>query len=72
MATDTRASTSGSDSLEAGAPEIEVTPAMIEAGRDCIASRWTEFTGPSGHSLWDEVLTGVFRAMSGSRDKYLP
>jgi hypothetical protein len=25
-------STSGSDSLEAGAPEIEVTPAMIEAG----------------------------------------
>src|SRR4030088_1446405 len=27
-------STSGSDSPEAGAPEIEVTPAMIEAGVD--------------------------------------
>lgn len=47
--------------------DTEVTPAMIEAGRRVISAVWLDFTGPSGHVLWDEVLTKVFRAMSGAR-----
>ena len=42
----------------------EITPEMIEAGRNVIASRWLDFIGPRGSQLWDEVLGGVFRAMS--------
>lgn len=49
-----------------GAPEIEVTPAMIAAGRECISSVWLDFTGPNGSSLWDHVLTRVFRKMSAA------
>lgn len=58
---------SQSDSGEAGAPEIEVTPDMIAAGKECIASVWLDFTGPNGHSLWDSVLTQVFREMSAAQ-----
>jgi hypothetical protein len=49
--------------VEAGAPEIEVTPAMIAAGRECIASVWLDFTGPNGHEEWGPVLTRVFQEM---------
>lgn len=49
--------------------EIEVTPAMIKGGKDEIAAVWTEFTGPDGGTLWDEVLTRVFRAMTAAHRK---
>jgi hypothetical protein len=55
------------DDAEAGAPEIEVTPAMIDAGRECIASVWLDFTGPNGQSEWGPVLTRVFREMTAAR-----
>ena len=51
---------------EVGAPEIEVTPAMIAAGRECIASVWLDFIGPNGHAEWGPVLTRVFREMSAA------
>lgn len=58
---------------EATENEIEVTPEMIEAGKECIASVWLDFTGPSGHLEWGPVLTRVFRAMSAARvDEYVP
>lgn len=41
-----------------------VTPAMIEAGREVISGRWSEFIGPDGAQLWDEVLRDVFLAMA--------
>jgi hypothetical protein len=44
--------------------EIFVTPEMIEAGKDVIASQWGEFVGLSGYKLWDSVMTDVFRAMT--------
>ena len=44
--------------------EIEVTPEMIEAGRDVIASRWLDFiSSDEGPLLWGKVLSGVFQAM---------
>jgi hypothetical protein len=50
-----------------GRAEIEITPEMIEAGHNAIASRWAEFTGVSGHSLMGEVLSEVFLAMWAAR-----
>lgn len=47
--------------------EIEVTPAMIEAGREALSSRWHDFTAVTGFRLWDEVLTEVFQAMMEAR-----
>ena len=59
------------DTTGAGAPgrkdEIEVTAAMIAAGREPIARRWLDFTGLQGARLWDEVLIEVFRAMMAAR-----
>ncbi|MGJ0427190.1 hypothetical protein [Methylocystis sp.] len=49
--------------------EIEVTPEMIEAGREVIASRWMEFIGLGGSSEWAEVLRLVFLAMMEVRPK---
>ena len=50
--------------------EIEITPEMIEAGKEEIAARWLEFTSvDEGPSLWGEVLTAVFLAMMKSRQK---
>lgn len=49
--------------------EIEVTPEMIDAGRECISRRWIDFTGPLGFRLWDEVLSETFRAMSAARQQ---
>lgn len=51
----------------ASAQSIEITPEMIEAGRDPIARRWIDFTGPRGSRLWDEVLCEVFLAMWAAR-----
>jgi hypothetical protein len=50
---------------EAGAPAdgIEVTTAMIDAGRREIAMVWNEFISDSGVEMWSEVLTAVYRAM---------
>jgi hypothetical protein len=55
--------------LERVAGAIEVTTAMIEAGKRPIEERWLEFTGPEGGLLWDEVLREVFLAMWGARHK---
>lgn len=49
--------------------EIEVTPEMIEAGRDVISSVWLDFIGPTGGRLWGEVMTGVFRAMTEAQHR---
>jgi len=43
--------------------EIEVTPEMIEAGREVVSSRWLDFIDPKGSNIWGEVLTSTFRAM---------
>jgi hypothetical protein len=56
---------SDASATEAGAPEIEVTPAMIAAGRECIASVWLDFTGPNGHREWGPVLTRVSSSAIG-------
>jgi hypothetical protein len=52
--------------------EIEVTPEMIEAGRDVISSVWVDFTGPLGASLWDSTLTRAYLAMREARLKSHP
>lgn len=54
-----------------GAPEdeIEITPAMIEAGKEVVCRVWVDFTGPRGFLLWDEVLSGTFRAMTEARHR---
>lgn len=60
------------DRLALAESEIEVTSAMIEAGKDEIASRWVEFTSDDdeGPRLWGEVLTAVYRAMTAARPKF--
>jgi hypothetical protein len=47
--------------------EIEVTPAMIEAGREAMSAHWLDFIGPTGFQLWDKVLTETFAAMWEAR-----
>jgi hypothetical protein len=47
--------------------EIEVTSAMIEAGREAMERRWIEFTNLHGFRLWDKVLTETFRAMMAAQ-----
>jgi hypothetical protein len=55
----------------ASAPDaIEITAEMIAKGREAMESRWLEFTGLSGHRLWDEVLRETFQAMWGARTRY--
>lgn len=53
-------------------PEIEITPEMIAAGRECISSVWLDFVGPNGHRLWDSTLTAVFREMSAAQRRSRP
>jgi hypothetical protein len=59
----------GPDSTGAGAPEDEITRAMLDAGREPISSRWLDFTGPHGFRLWDEVLSEVYLAMREARHR---
>jgi hypothetical protein len=47
---------------------IDVTPKMIDAGRDAIERVWIDFTGPLGFQLWDEVLREVFLEMTAARE----
>lgn len=47
----------------AGAPEIEVTPAMIDAGIDAYLAADREFDQP------DKVVIEVFQAMTRARHK---
>jgi hypothetical protein len=49
--------------------EIDVTPEMIEAGRDVISRVWLDFTGPMGELLWDSVLSRAYLAMTEARTK---
>jgi hypothetical protein len=46
---------------------IDVTPAMIAAGREAMSSLWHDFTGIGGFLLWDEVLSETFLAMWAER-----
>ncbi len=55
-------------SEEAGAPaetEIEVTPAMIEAGVDALSSRYLDLEG--GLALFPEIVRSVYLRMQESR-----
>lgn len=42
---------------------LEITPKMIAAGHEAIASRWIEFVGTTGYRIMDEVLREVFSSM---------
>lgn len=44
--------------------EIMVTDEMIQAGKDEIASVWTDFVALDGESKWAEVVAAVYRAMA--------
>jgi hypothetical protein len=48
------------ESAKAGAPEVEITPAMIEAGVDCFYSH-----DPRIDSI-EEILPSIFRAMTAA------
>ena len=54
-------STSAKSRADAGAPEIEITPAMIEAGVDCFYEL-PELLGPSPEQL-REAISRAFCAM---------
>lgn len=43
--------------------EVEITAAMIAAGREAMSARWLDFVGPEGFRLWDTVLSETFEAM---------
>jgi hypothetical protein len=49
--------------------EIEITPAMIAAGRLQIAKVWNEFISDYGVYIWHEVLTSVYLAMYEARPR---
>ena len=49
--------------------DIDITPEMIQAGRNVISSCWLDFTGPTGDQLWVPVLREVFLAMMEARRK---
>jgi hypothetical protein len=55
------------ESAEAGAPVIEVTPAMIAAGMDALTSRYQDLVWPE-LDLYPEILCTVYRAMVASRN----
>jgi hypothetical protein len=46
-----------------GTDEIDVTPAMIEAGVTVFASVWLEFISDRGGEMWPELLTAAYLAM---------
>lgn len=53
--------------------EVEITPEMVAAGKEVIASVWLDFTSDDrGPQLWDEVLGAVFLAMCRARSQSLP
>ena len=57
------------DSKElAGAPEtdIEVTPAMIEAGADVLRENWIDLREPDGAHVYSRVVAEVYRGMHKS------
>jgi hypothetical protein len=63
---DSKAADSGDS---AGAPEeIEVSPEMIEAGREALFDAWDGY--PEFPSSWDtqaELLASIYRGMSAKR-----
>ena len=48
-------------------PEIEITPAMIEAGRDVILRFWGELAAEPSFPLCDEVVSSIYATMEASR-----
>lgn len=53
-----------------GAPEIEITPQMVLAGKEEMTCVWIEFVhGPCREELWDEVLSKVFLAMWAAQSR---
>ena len=52
-----------SDSSEAGAPEIEITPAMIEAGVDAYYRNAGSGWENSGHAELKAMVSAIFSAM---------
>ena len=53
--------------IRAAHDAVEITPEMIEAGKEAISVRWADFVGDTGYELWDEVLREVFLAMSAAQ-----
>jgi hypothetical protein len=49
--------------------DAEVTPEMVNAGRDVLEGIWLDFTGPWGFRLWDKVLPAVYLAMRAARSR---
>ena len=47
-------------------PEIEITPAMIEAGRDVILRFWGELAAEPSFPLCDEVVSSIYATMEAS------
>jgi hypothetical protein len=52
---------------EAGAPEIEVTPAMIEAGLEEYGSVWTDLRDARPGAA-EVALVRIYAAMAGRRE----
>jgi hypothetical protein len=50
----------------AGAPEIQITPSMVEAGEDVLERH---YLGEGVYDLTAATLTEVFRAMDGARQR---
>src|SRR5262249_1993322 len=43
--------------------KVEITSAIIAAGREAMSAHWLEFVGPEGFRLWDIVPSETFAAM---------
>ena len=51
--------------------QIDVTPEMIEAGRNAIGRHWVEFVyGPGLQKEWEVVLREVWEAMMRLHPQY--
>jgi hypothetical protein len=55
---------------DAGAPEIEITPAMLKAGTLIVKYNFTTFWESVEPHRLDAFLTDVYRMMSASAPKY--
>jgi hypothetical protein len=53
--------------IDAGAPEIEVTPEMIEAGKNAVMSLWSDLASAPTTELYEEAAISIYWAMLRSR-----
>ena len=64
----------GADSIGAGAPadEIEITPAMLQAGEEAFYVRLCALVPPSGTDTVTEACRAIFLAMRQAQHKASP